>query len=163
MGIRLQSEARSHARNDGLNRVATELYLFLKRKGEISIKPKTKERIRYGHRNQYQGSGVDYARGRYQHPSRPLYSTGTIRSVVCVNVSLKYQAFQIIRWERKNRREKKCFWIFDEGLNLSFLLVGLTRFTNPAPTYLKREIKAYVVLGRKMFVCWSILAKAILY
>ena len=65
--------------------------------------------------------------------------------------------------ERKNRREENVFWIFDEGLNLSFLLVGLTRFTNPAPTYLKREIKAYVVLGRKMFVCWSILAKAILY
>ena len=65
--------------------------------------------------------------------------------------------------ERKNRREEKCFWIFDEGLNLSFLLVGLTRFKNPAPTYLKREITAYVVLGRKMFVCWSILAKAILY
>ena len=55
------------------------------------------------------------------------------------------------------------FLDFDEGLNLSFLLVGLTRFINPAPTYLEREIKAYVVLGRKMFVCWSILAKAILY
>ena len=40
--------------------------------------------------------------------------------------------------------------------------MGLTRFKNPAPTYLKREIKAYVVLGRKMFVCWSILAKATL-
>ena len=51
---------------------------------------------------------------------------------------------------------------FDKGLNLSFLLMGLTRFTNPAPTYLNREIKAYVVLGRKMFVCWSILAKATL-
>ena len=60
--------------------------------------------------------------------------------------------------ERRN-----VFGFFNEGLNLSFLLVGLTRFTNPAPTYLKREIKAYVVLGRKMFVCWSILAKAILY
>ena len=64
---------------------------------------------------------------------------------------------------KKERMRRECFWIFDEGLNLSFLLVGLTRFTNPAPTYLKREIKAYVVLGRKMFVCWSILAKAILY
>ena len=61
------------------------------------------------------------------------------------------------------KREEMFLDFFNEGLNLSFLLVGLTRFTNPAPTYLKREIKAYVVLGRKMFVCWSILAKAILY
>ena len=64
---------------------------------------------------------------------------------------------------KKEKTRRECFWIFDEGLNLSFLLVGLTRFINPAPTYLNREVKAYVVLGRKMFVCWSILAKAILY
>ena len=63
----------------------------------------------------------------------------------------------------KKEIKENIFGFFDEGLNLSFLFVGLTRFTNPAPTYLNREIKAYVVLGRKMFVCWSTLAKATLY
>ena len=54
MGIRLQSEARSHARNDGLNRVATELYLFLRKNDND-----------YGRRNQIrvresitQGEGI---------------------------------------------------------------------------------------------------------
>ena len=64
---------------------------------------------------------------------------------------------------KKERTDERRIFLDFLTLNLSFLLVGLTRFTNPAPTYLKREIKAYVVLGRKMFVCWSILAKAILY
>ena len=51
--------------------------------------------------------------------------------------------------KKEKKREEMFLDFLDEGLNLSFLLVGLTRFINPAPTYLKREIKAYVVLGRK--------------
>ena len=57
-------EAQLHARRKELQALPVNFIYSQRGKEKISIKP-LKERIRYGHRNQYQGLGVSYTEGRY--------------------------------------------------------------------------------------------------
>src|SRR4051812_33934220 len=52
-----------------INRVATNIFI-LKKEGNAS-KPQNKTTVS---RPEKKGKGVGYARGRYEHPSRPSYS-----------------------------------------------------------------------------------------
>ena len=56
---------------------------------------------------------------------------------------------EIIIGSKENRRYFIGFFATKGTKAKFFLLMDLTRFHNLAPTYLNRELKTHVVLGRK--------------
>ena len=91
------------------NEVVIE-FLFIQRKVKKNIEENTRRKRSRSH-DQEKGTWVNYVRGRYYHPSRPLYSTRSTLVILikgCVT-SKAYKLRECMKWIVNKQKESFCY------------------------------------------------------